>query len=84
MKERRHAAIMFTDIVGYTALMRSDEKKALDLLDRNRKIHESYINKYNGTLIKELGDGTMLSFPLATDAVCCEIYRLRVKRKKSA
>ena len=64
---------MFTDIVGYTALMRSDEKKALDLLDRNRTIHESYIKKYNGTLIKELGDGTMISFPLATDAVRCAI-----------
>ena len=83
MKERRHAAIMFTDIVGYTALMRSDEKKALDLLDRNRKIHESYINKYNGTLIKELGDGTMLSFPLATDAVCCAIdLQIACKKEK--
>lgn len=73
VKERRLAAIMFTDIVGYTALMRSDENKAFDMLDRNRTIHESCIKPYNGTLIKEIGDGTMLSFPLASDAVRCAI-----------
>ena len=50
MQERRHAAIMFTDIVGYTQLMGQDEEKALSLLEKNREIHHLALEKYNGTL----------------------------------
>lgn len=71
MSERRLAAIMFTDIVGYTSLMGSDEDKAFDILKRNHAIHEKLIEKHNGTLIKEIGDGTLASFPLASYAVRC-------------
>jgi adenylate cyclase len=71
MEERRHIAVMFTDIVGYTALMGSDEDKAFDMLKRNHTIHATLIEKHNGTLIKEVGDGTLASFPLASDAVRC-------------
>jgi adenylate cyclase len=73
MEERRHIAVMFTDIVGYTALMGSDEDKAFDMLKRNHTIHATLIEKHNGTLIKEVGDGTLASFPLASDAVRCAI-----------
>jgi TolB-like protein/Tfp pilus assembly protein PilF len=62
---------MFTDIVGYTALMGSDEDKAFDMLKRNHTIHATLIRKHNGKLIKEVGDGTLASFPLASDAVRC-------------
>jgi class 3 adenylate cyclase len=48
---RKHAAIMFTDIVGYTRLMGSDEDKAVDILSRNRSIHQSCIEKSKGTII---------------------------------
>jgi len=51
------AAIMFTDIVGYTALMGNDEHKAFELLNKNRQIHKPLIEQYNGRFIKELGDG---------------------------
>jgi len=71
LEDRRLAAIMFTDIVGYTKIMGSDEDKAFDMLSRNHTIHESLIIKHNGTLIKEIGDGTLASFPLASDAVRC-------------
>jgi len=73
MEDRRLAAIMFTDIVGYTALMGSDEDKAFDMLKRNHTIHENLIRQYNGKLIKEIGDGTLASFSLASDAVRCAI-----------
>ena len=69
--ERQHAAIVFTDICGYTALMGKDEDRAFEILTRNHTIHETLIKKYNGTLIKEVGDGTLASFPLASDAVSC-------------
>ena len=70
---RRHAAIMFTDIVGYTALMGSDEDRAFEVLHKNRKIHTKFIEQFKGTLIKEMGDGMLLSFDLASDAVRCAI-----------
>lgn len=73
MQDRRLAAIMFTDIVGYTALMGSDEDEAFTVLKKNHIIHADLINKYKGTLIKEIGDGTLASFPLASDAVRCAI-----------
>ena len=70
---RRHAAIMFTDIVGYTALMGSDEDRAFEVLKKNREIHSRFIEQFNGTLIKEMGDGMLISFNLASDAVRCAI-----------
>ena len=66
---RQLAAIMFTDIVGYTALMGNDEKKAFELLSKNREIQKPIIEQYNGRWIKELGDGVMASFNTASDAV---------------
>jgi TolB-like protein/class 3 adenylate cyclase len=71
LETRQLAAIIFTDIVGYTALMGSDEDKAFEVLKKNHAIHENLINKYKGRLIKEIGDGTLASFPLASDAVRC-------------
>jgi len=68
-QKRQLAAIMFTDIVGYTALMGIDEQKAFDLLKKNREIQKPVILQYNGLLIKELGDGTMSSFSTVSDAV---------------
>ncbi len=72
-QSRQLAAIMFTDIVGYTALMGDDEQKAFDLLNKNRELQKPLIEKYGGRWIKELGDGVMASFSTATDAVQCSI-----------
>ena len=66
---RQLSAIMFTDIVGYTALMGNDEKKAFELLSLNRAIQKPIIEKNNGKWIKEMGDGAMASFNTASDAV---------------
>ena len=65
MQNRRLAAIMFTDIVGYTALMGSDEDRALEVLKENLKIHLRLTKQYNSTLIKEMGDGMLSSFTFA-------------------
>ena len=69
MSERRLAAIMFTDIVGYTRLMGEDEQKARQVLRENRKIHQSIIKKYHGEWLKEMGDGALASFKTVSDAV---------------
>ena len=68
-QSRQLAAIMFTDIVGYTALMGRDEQKAFELLNKNRQIQKPIIEQYNGRWIKELGDGVMASFNTVSDAV---------------
>lgn len=68
-KSRQLAAIMFTDIVGFTALMGSDEQKTLEILEMNRQIHKPIITAYNGRWIKELGDGVMASFTNISDAI---------------
>ena len=68
---RQLAAIMFTDIVGYTALMGDDEKRAFDLLRKNRELQKPLISQFRGQWIKELGDGVLASFQTVTDAVAC-------------
>jgi len=68
---RQLAAIMFTDIVGYTALMGDDESKAFELLKKNRQLQRTLIVQHNGKWIKELGDGVLASFSTVTDAVVC-------------
>ena len=70
-EDRRLAAIMFTDIVGYTALMGSDEDKAFKVLRKNREIQRPIIKKYRGECLKEMGDGILASFHTASDAVRC-------------
>jgi len=72
-QSRQLAAIMFTDIVGYTALMGMDEQKAFELLDKNRQIQKPIIEQYNGRWLKELGDGVMASFHTVSDAVYAAI-----------
>lgn len=70
-------AIMFTDVVGYTALMDEDEEKAFRLLEKNRSIQQPLIKKYKGKWLKEMGDGVLASFSTVSDAVYCagEIQR---------
>ncbi len=70
---RQLAAIMFTDIVGYTALMGRNEDRALTLLEKNRQIHKPLIEKYQGRWIKEMGDGVLAQFDSAYNAVKCAI-----------
>ncbi|MCH7575992.1 MAG: tetratricopeptide repeat protein [Candidatus Marinimicrobia bacterium] len=71
--KRRLAAIMFTDIVGYTALMGRDEQLALNVLDRNREILKPIIESANGEWLKEIGDGTLSAFTSAVEAVQCAL-----------
>jgi TolB-like protein/class 3 adenylate cyclase/Tfp pilus assembly protein PilF len=72
-QSRQLAAIMFTDIVGYTAFMDQDEELAFNLLRRNREIQKPVIEKHNGRWLKEIGDGVLASFNTASDAVYCAI-----------
>jgi class 3 adenylate cyclase len=67
----RLAAIMFTDIVGYTTMMSQDEQKTLALLRTNRETHKKLILEFGGQMLKEMGDGILASFDNSSDAVVC-------------
>lgn len=67
------AAIMFTDIQGYTALMQQDEEKALAFRSRHRDVFNETTKKYKGRILQYYGDGTLSTFQSAIDAVHCGI-----------
>jgi TolB-like protein/class 3 adenylate cyclase/Tfp pilus assembly protein PilF len=67
------AAIMFTDIEGYTALMQQDEAKALVFRNRHREVFKKITDKYKGKILQYYGDGTLSTFNSAIDAVQCGI-----------
>ena len=59
---RQLAAIMFADIVGYTALMQENEQLAIEQRDRTRKNLDTSLSKYGGKLLQHYGDGTLSVF----------------------
>ena len=67
------AAIMFTDIAGYTSRMAQDQDVALSLLETKQKTLKPLMKKHNGTLVKEMGDGTLSHFPSAVAATNCSL-----------
>ncbi|MCZ6784161.1 MAG: tetratricopeptide repeat protein [Proteobacteria bacterium] len=71
--ERRLAAIMFTDIVDYTALMAADEARGLAARERHRGVLQPIARRYGGEVVDENGDELVLSFPSAVDAVNCAL-----------
>ena len=68
-QSRQLAAIMFTDIQGYSALMQRDEDQAVNIRARHRKIFETITEKYNGKILQYYGDGTLSIFNSAVEAV---------------
>ena len=71
--ERKLAAIMFTDIVGYTEQMSKDQDVAFALLEEKQSKFKPLVKEHNGSLIKEMGDGTLSQYPSAIDASKCSV-----------
>ena len=71
--KRKLAAIVFTDIVGFTKLSSKNEPAALALLEKQRDLLKPLVEKKNGEWLKEIGDGLLLSFGTTRDAVDCAI-----------
>ena len=81
-EERKLAAIMFTDMVGYSALAQRDDKVALELLEEHRRLLRAIFPQFHGTEIKTIGDAFLVEFGSALEAAQCaiEIQRTLAKR----
>jgi len=72
-QNRQLAAIMFTDIVGYTAMMQANEQKAVAVIKHYNSSLEKLVTQYNGQVLNYYGDGSLCIFPNATDAANCAL-----------
>ncbi|MEI8093332.1 MAG: adenylate/guanylate cyclase domain-containing protein [Spirochaetales bacterium] len=72
-KDYRLAAIMFTDIVGFSRMMEEDEPGTLKTLDFHNKLVREQVEKYRGSVIKTIGDAFLAQFSTTLDAVHCSL-----------
>ena len=81
--DRKLAAIMFTDIVGFSSLMTQNESEALVRLKQKDSLLKPLIQKYKGQFVKNMGDGSLSYFNSAIDAVECAKKLQQIIQKQS-
>jgi len=72
-EQRKLAAIMFTDMVGYSALSQRNEALALELLAESQRLLRTQFPLFNGREVKTTGDGFLVEFPSALQATQCAV-----------
>ena len=81
--ERRLTAVLAADIAGYSRLMGIDEEGTLAALKASRReLFDPKVAEHRGRIVKTTGDGALIEFPSAVDAVRCavDIQRAMVTR----
>lgn len=72
-QNRQLAAILFTDIVGYTAMMQLNEQNAVAVNKRYVAVLKQFVSLHGGKILNDYGDGSLCTFTSATQAVKCAI-----------
>jgi TolB-like protein/class 3 adenylate cyclase/Tfp pilus assembly protein PilF len=80
-ERRRLGAIMFTDVVGYTSITEKDENSALRLLEEHRNLLTAIFPKYDGVVVKTIGDAFLVEFASAVEAVNCALETQKEMRQ---
>ena len=70
-QNRQLAAILFTDIVGYTAMMQQDEQNAVAVTRHYMDVLKERVSAHGGIIMNDYGDGSLCTFTSATAAVRC-------------
>jgi class 3 adenylate cyclase len=83
--ERRLAAILVADVVGYSRLMEADEVGVLgELQAHRRELIDPTIAEHHGRIVKLIGDGVLVEFASVVDAVACAVQIQRGMAKRNA
>ncbi len=72
-QNRQLAAILFTDIVGYTTMMQQDEQNAVAVTKRYIAVLKQNVSSLGGEILNDYGDGSLCTFSSATQAVRCAV-----------
>lgn len=81
---RRLAAIMFTDLAGFTPATQADEPGALRALEEQERLLRPIVELHRGRRVKSMGDGQLIEFPNALDAVECAVDLQQHARSRNA
>ncbi|HXL56920.1 MAG TPA: adenylate/guanylate cyclase domain-containing protein, partial [Chitinophagaceae bacterium] len=73
IQQRHLAAILFTDIVGYTAMMEQNEVQAISTIKRYASVLKQAVTSHSGEVLNDYGDGSLCIFSSATEAVQCAL-----------
>ena len=82
--ERRLAAILAADVVGYSRLMSFDETGTARTLREHRTVTDALVAKHGGRIVKTTGDGFLIEFPSVIDAVECAVAAQAVMAERNA
>ena len=78
--KRRLVAILFADIEGYTAMMQKDEQNAIEMLNKYQMVLKGLTKEYDGEIVKNYGDGSIVLFNSSVSAVrCAKDIQLKLK-----